>query len=167
MLLKFDFYFADSATFRKNIAEELNWNHEWEAQLAAGPEAVDDLLRAKHPLMANAMLRPLFEAYEIVADVLCGSPADISDKDLSTQALGVGAQYVAQGKVSSESVSALLFSTARQVCGDQKLLAPAEDLGERRQAFLDELDGIIEDMEHIHQLIREQFYAREALLRSP
>jgi glycerol-3-phosphate O-acyltransferase len=163
-LLKFDFYFADSATFRKNIAEELNWNHDWEAQLAAGPDAVDDLLRAKHPLMSNAMLRPLFEAYEIVADVLCGAPADFSGKELTTQALGLGAQYVAQGKVSSESVSALLFATARQVCGDQKLLQPSEDLRERRQAFLDELNVIVGDMEHIHQLIREQFYAREALL---
>ncbi len=165
-LLKFDFYFADSATFRKNIAEELEWNHDWEAQLAAGPEAVDNLLRAKHPLMSNAMLRPFFEAYEIVADVLCSAPVDISDKELSTQALGVGAQYVAQGKVSSESASALLFTTARQVCADQKLFEPSADLHERRQAFLDELHVIVEDMEHIHQLIREQFYAREALLRS-
>ena len=166
-LLKFDFYFADSATFRKNIAEELNWNHEWEAQLAAGAEAVDDLLRAKHPLMSNAMLRPFFEAYQIVADVLCSAPADISDKDLNTQALGVGEQYVAQGKVTSESVSALLFTTARQVAADQKLFEPSEDLGERRRAFLDELQVIVEDMEHIHQLIRDQFYAREALQRSP
>ncbi|MCW1957093.1 MAG: glycerol-3-phosphate 1-O-acyltransferase [Mycobacterium sp.] len=166
-LLKFDFYFADSATFRKNIAEELEWNHDWEAQLAAGPEAVDNLLRAKHPLMSNAMLRPFFEAYEIVADVLCSAPADISAKDLSTQALGVGAQYVAQGKVSSESASALLFTTARQVCADQKLFEPTSDLRERRQAFLGELHAVVGDMEHIHQLIREQFYAREALLGSP
>ena len=37
VLLKFDFYFADSATFRENIAEELEWNDDWEIQLAAGP----------------------------------------------------------------------------------------------------------------------------------
>ena len=166
-LLKFDFYFADSATFRKNIAEELEWNHQWEEQLAAGPEAVEELLRAKRPLMANAMLRPFFEAYEIVADVLCDAPADISDKELSKQALGVGSQYAAQGLVSSnESVSALLFTTARQVAADQKLLEASHDLRERRRAFLHELRGIVEDMERIHQLSREQFYAREALLRS-
>ncbi len=165
-LLKFDFYFADSATFRHNIAEELTWNRDWEAQLAAGPKAVDDLLRAKHPLMANAMLRPFLEAYEIVADVLCGAPAMITDKDLNTQALGVGAQYAAMGRVDGESVSALLFATARQVAADQKLLEPADDLSGRRQAFLDELRLIVEDLEHIHQLVREQFYDREAL-RSP
>ncbi|MBU3750731.1 MAG: glycerol-3-phosphate acyltransferase, partial [Mycobacterium sp.] len=164
-LLKFDFYFADSATFRKNIAEELEWNHQWEQQLAAGPEAVEELLRAKRPLMANAMLRPFFEAYEIVADVLCGAPADIGDKELSKLALGVGNQYAAQGLISNyESVSALLFATARQVAADQKLLEPAGDLRERRRAFLDELRGIIADMERIHLLSREQFYAREASL---
>ena len=165
-LLKFDFYFADSATFRTNIAEELAWMPDWEARLDGGPEAVDDLLRAKRPLMAPAMLRPFFEAYEIVADVLCGAPADISDKELTRQALGVGNQYAAQGLVSStESVSALLFATARQVARDQKLLEPSPDLRDRRRAFLDELRDVVADIERIFQLSREQFYLREAQVR--
>jgi len=162
-LLKFDFYFAPSATFRENIVEELTWNHEWESQLDAGPDAVDALLRAKRPLMADAMLRPFFEAYEIVADVLCDAPVDISDKELTTLALGVGNQYAAQGLVSNtESVSALLFATARQVAADQKLLEPSPDLRERRRGYLSELREIIADMERIYQLSREQFYARES-----
>ena len=57
-------------------------------------------------------------------------------------ALGVGDQYVAQDRVrSNESVSALLFATARQVVADQDLLEPAADLVERRTAFRDELRG--------------------------
>jgi glycerol-3-phosphate O-acyltransferase len=112
------------------------------------------------------MLRPFFEAYEIVADVLCEAPTDVKAPDLSKLALGVGNQYAAQGLVSSnESVSALLFTTARQVAADQKLLEPSHDLRERRRAFLHELHSIVEDMECIHQLSREQFYAREALLK--
>ncbi len=162
-LLKFDFYFADSATFRENIAEELEWIPGWESQLDAGPEAIDALLLAKRPLMANAMLRPFFEAYEIVADVLCDAPTDISDKDLTKQALGVGGQYAAQGRVrSNESVSALLFATARQVAADQKLLEASTDLRARRRAFLDELQAIIGDMDRIHDIASEQFYQREA-----
>jgi glycerol-3-phosphate O-acyltransferase len=165
-LLKFDFYFADSATFRQNIAEELEWIPGWEAELADGPDAVDTLLRGKRPLMASAMLRPFFEAYEIVADVLCEAPADISDKDLTKESLGVGGQYAAQGVVSStESVSALLFTTARQLAADQKLLEPSPTLRERRHGFLAELHGIIADMDRIHEIAREQFYAREALQR--
>lgn len=162
-LLKFDFYFADSATFRANIAEELEWIDSWESQLAAGIEAIEAVLRAKRPLMASAMLRPFFEAYEIVADVLCGAGVDIGAKELTDAALGVGAQYAAQGLVrSNESVSALLFATARQVATDQKLLEPSVDLRDRRRAFLHELRAILADMERVHELSREQFYAREA-----
>ena len=161
-LLKFEFYFADSATFRANVAEELEWIEDWESKLDAGSGAVETLLRAKRPLMSNAMLRPFFEAYEIVADVLCDAPADIGSKELTEAALGVGAQYAAQGIVrSNESVSALLFATARQVAVDQKLLEPSPDLRERRRAYLDELRAILTDMERVHQLSREQFYARE------
>ena len=120
--------------------------------------------------MANAMLRPFFEAYAIVADVLCSAPADIDDKELTSQALGVGAQYAAQGLPwvsSNESVSALLFATGRQVAADQKLMGASQDLRERRTAFLHELREIIDDMDRIHQLSREQFYAREAQLGFP
>ena len=75
------------------------------------------------------MLRPFIEAYEIVADVLRDAAPDISEKDLTKLALGVGGQYIAQNRVrSNESVSALLFATARQVVADQNLLAPAADL---------------------------------------
>ena len=165
-LLKFDFYFADSATFRTNIAEELDWHHEWESRLDAGPDAVAALLRAKRPLMSNAMLRPLFEAYKIVADVLCDAPADIADKELTQRALGVGNQYVAQGLVcSNESVSALLFATARQVAADQKLLTPSPDLRDRRRAFVHELRDVLADMDRVHEVATEQFYVREAQLR--
>lgn len=161
-LLKFEFYFAVSAAFRANIAEELEWIEDWETKLDAGSDAVESLLRAKRPLMSSATLRPFFEAYEIVADVLCDAPADIGSKELTEAALGVGAQYAAQGIVrSNESVSALLFATARQVAADQKLLAPSPDLRERRHAYLAELRGILADMERVHELSREQFYARE------
>ncbi|HET6731313.1 MAG TPA: glycerol-3-phosphate acyltransferase, partial [Mycobacterium sp.] len=116
----------------------------------------------KRPLVAGAMLRPFFEAYEIAADVLRDAPADIDDKELTKRALGVGRQYVAQGRVrSNDSVSALLFATARQVAGDQNLLEPAADLDERRTAFRDELRDILRDMDKIEQISREQFYARE------
>ena len=161
-LLKFDFYFADSAAFREHIAEEMSWHEDWEAHVAAGGEEITKLLRAKRPLIAGAMLRPFFEAYEIVADVLRDAPAEISEKDLTKQALGVGRQYVAQGRVrSNEAVSALLFATARQVAADQNLLEIAADLDERRAAFLAELHAILNDMDTVEGVAREQFSARE------
>lgn len=165
-LLKFDFYFADSATFRDNIAEEMAWHDNWEDHVAAGGDEIDALLFAKRPLMAEAMLRVFFEAYEIVADVLRDAPADIGNKELTRLALGVGRQYVAQTRIrSSESVSTLLFATARQVVEDQDLIAAAPDLAERRDAFLRELRAILRDFDYVGRVAREQFVAREAKAR--
>jgi glycerol-3-phosphate O-acyltransferase len=161
-LLKFEFYFADSVAFREHIAEEMAWHEDWEAHVRAGGTEIDTLLHAKHPLMSHAMLRPFLEAYEIVADVLRDAPAEISEKDLTKLALGVGKQFSAQGRVhSNESVSALLFATARQVAADQGLLEPAPDLAERRSTFLAELRAILDDMDRVELVSFEQFSERE------
>jgi len=161
-LLKFDFYFADSTAFRANIAEEMAWHQDWEAHVAAGGDEIDAMLFAKRPLMSDAMLRVFFEAYEIVADVLRDAPADIGQKKLTELALGVGRQYVAQARVrSSEPVSTLLFATARQVVVDQDLIGPAADLAERRIAFRRELRNILRDFDHVEQIARNHFVARE------
>ncbi|MGC2653964.1 MAG: glycerol-3-phosphate 1-O-acyltransferase [Mycobacterium sp.] len=162
-LLKFDFYFADSAAFRANIAEEMAWHDNWEARVKADGDEVDAILYAKRPLMSDAMLRVFFEAYEVVADVLRDAPAEIGAKELTQLALSVGRQFVAQGRVSSsEPVSTLLFATARQVVTDQNLLEPADDLGERRDAFRRELRHILHDFDHVAQIARKKFVAREA-----
>ncbi|MCV7191440.1 glycerol-3-phosphate 1-O-acyltransferase [Mycolicibacterium brumae] len=162
-LLKFEFYFADSAAFRANIAEEMSWQPGWEEQVAAGGSSIEQLLYDKKPLMSAPMLRPFLEAYEIVADVLCDAPPQIEPKELITAALGLGNQYAAQHRVrSNESVSALLFDTARQVAADQGLLTDAPDLGERRHEFLDELRGVLADMDTIDLIARRQFADREA-----
>jgi glycerol-3-phosphate O-acyltransferase len=166
-LLKFDFYFADSTAFREHLAEEMAWHHDWEAHVAAGGEDVLAILQTKRPLIAQAVLRPYFEAYEIVADVLCDSPAEIDEKELTKKALGVGNQYVAQNLVrSTEAVSALLFATARQVVADQHLLESAADLAERRTVFRDELRGVLDDLDKVEKSSREQFYAREMQRRA-
>jgi glycerol-3-phosphate O-acyltransferase len=108
------------------------------------------------------VLRPYIEAYEIVADVLVDAPAEIDEKALTKKALGVGNQYVAQNRVrSTESVSALLFTTARQVAASQHLLEPAADLVERRTAFRDELRDVMRDMDMVEKISREQFVVRE------
>jgi glycerol-3-phosphate O-acyltransferase len=165
-LLKFDFYFADSAAFREHIAEEMAWYGDWEARVGAGGDDIGELLHAKQPLMSHAMLRPYFEAYEIVADVLRDAPPEIGEKDLTKLALGVGKQYAAQGRVrSNEAVSALLFATARQVVADQGLLQAAPDLAERRQTFLTELRGILRDMDMVELASFQQFSEREAQRR--
>lgn len=166
-LLKFDFYFAESTAFREHVAEEMSWFPDWEDDVTAGGDRLNAILHEKRPVVAGAMLRPFFEAYEIVADVLGDAPPDVSEKELTRRALGVGAQYVAQERVrSNEAVSALLFATARQVCGDQGLLEPADDLGERRALFQRELRSILADMDRVERISRKQFVAREMRRRA-
>jgi glycerol-3-phosphate O-acyltransferase len=165
-LLKFEFYFADSAAFRENIAAEMAWHDDWEAHVAAGGDEIDAMLFAKRPLMSDAMLRVFFEAYEIVADVLRDAQANIGQKELTESALGIGRQYVAQTRVrSSESVSTLLFATAFQVVVDQDLVAPGPDLAERRTAFRRELRNILRDFGYVERIARDQFIARESKAR--
>ena len=101
--------------------------------------------------------------------MLRDAPADIGQKELTELALGVGRQYVAQTRVrSSESVSTLLFATARQVVADQGLIEPAADLAERRVAFRRELRDILRDFDYVGRIARDQFVAREfERVRSP
>jgi len=165
-LLKFDFYFAETAAFRDHIAQEMSWHDDWQAHVAAGGDAIDALLHAKRPLTSWAMLRSFFEGYEILADVLRKAPGKISDKDLTKLAMGVGRQYVAQDRVrSSEPVSTLLFATARQVAADQGLFELCRSLGHRREAFHAELRTILRDINEVERIARQQFAVREA--RSP
>ncbi|MFL0276452.1 glycerol-3-phosphate 1-O-acyltransferase [Mycobacterium sp. SMC-19] len=165
-LLKFDFYFADSASFRDNIAEEMSWFGDWQTRVGAGGAEIDGILSEKTPVTSDVMLRVFFESYAIVADVLCDAPDDIGENELTQLALGVGRQYVAQGRVrSSESVSTLLFATACQVVADQGLLEPAPDLAGRRKAFRAELRAILQDSDHIARIAREAFAARDVEVR--
>jgi glycerol-3-phosphate O-acyltransferase len=157
-LLKFDFYFADTATFHADVEEEMAWQEDWESRVRTGGKAIDALLRAKIPLIAAATLRPFLEAYKIVAEVLCDAPPHVGEKELTELALGVGRQYIAQGRIrGSESVSALLFGTARQVAADQHLLESPEDLDDRRHRFATELAAMVRDIEYLDAISRERY----------
>ena len=127
------------------------------------------MLRAKRPLIAGAMLRPFIEAYEIVADVLRDAARrhQREGPDRSWR-WASAAQYVAQNRVrSNESVSALLFATARQVVADQNLLDPAADLAERRTAFLRRTARHPRaTWTRSSAFSREQFFVRELVKRT-
>ena len=73
---------------------------------------------------------------------------------------------MAQSKVrSAESVSALLFATARQVVADQNLLKRAPDLSERRAAFLKEIRGILADLNTVEKTALKAYLQREQVSR--
>jgi glycerol-3-phosphate O-acyltransferase len=94
-----------------------------------------------------------------VADVLAQDETLARDEtpasrdEVIRQALGLGRQYVAQGRLrSAEPVSVLLFQTAFQLAGNQGLLAAGADVAARRAAFLAELRGLVRRLGRIEEL---------------
>jgi glycerol-3-phosphate O-acyltransferase len=161
-LLKFDFYFADSAAFREHVVQEMSWAGDWESTIAAGGEQIVEMLKAKRPLTAAAALRSFFEADVIFLDALCNTPPRADDSVLMKKALAIGRQYVAQNQVhSDESASLLLFATAKQVAADQNLTQPAPDLDQRRLEFRVELQAILSDIDYLGRAAERQFFDRQ------
>jgi glycerol-3-phosphate O-acyltransferase len=144
----------------------------WETRLRSGPDAADALLAEMRPLVSQVIVRPFVEAYRLVADVLASedvsaATADGSgladDAEVTRRALGLGHQYVAQGRLrSSESVSVLLFATALQLARNRGLFEPGEDLAKRRAAFLTELRDLLRRIDRIEDLAIRR-YLRDAV----
>jgi glycerol-3-phosphate O-acyltransferase len=174
-LLKFEFYFREREEHRRQVRAEME-RHDpaWEARLRSGADAADALLDEMRPLVSQVIVRPFVEAYRLVADVLASedvsaATADGSgladDAEVTRRALGLGHQYVAQGRLrSSESVSVLLFATALQLARNRGLFEPGEDLAKRRAAFLTELRDLLRRIDRIEDLAIRR-YIRDASAR--
>ena len=141
----------------------------WQERLASGAEQADGLLAEMRPLVSQVIVRPFVQAYRLVADVLAsddtlGTGEQDDDAEVVKRALGLGRQYVAQGRLrSSESVSVLLFQTALQLAKNRGLFEPGEDLPKRRAAFLIELRDLLRRLDRIEDLAIRR-YIRDAAI---
>ncbi|MGD0244846.1 MAG: glycerol-3-phosphate 1-O-acyltransferase [Streptosporangiaceae bacterium] len=172
-LLKFEFYFKDREEHRRQVDEEMS-RHDpaWEDRLRAGQ--ADALLAGMRPLVSHVMVRPFVEAYRIVADVLVNDDVAASepDSEVTSRALGLGQQYVAQRRLrSAESVSVLLFQTGLQVARNRGLLGNGDpgadaELAARRAEFLDELRLLVRRLDRIEDLAIKR-YIRDAVSVMP
>ncbi len=169
-LLKFEFYFKDRDEFRRGVHQEMD-RHDpaWEERLRSGPDEADALLAEMRPLVSQVIVRPFVQAYRLVADVLASDDAlavgeQADEAEVVKRALGLGHQYVAQGRLrSSESVSVLLFATALQLARNRGLFEPGEDLCKRRSAFLNELRDLLRRLDRIEDLAIRR-YIRDAAI---
>ena len=167
-LLKFEFYFQEREEHRRQVREEMN-RHDpaWEDRLRAGPAEADALLAGMRPLVSQVVVRPFVEAYRLVADVLTHDDQPAGPEEITRRALGLGRQYVAQGRLrSSESVSVLLFQTALQLARNRGLFEPGADLAARRAAFLAELRDLVRRLDQIENLAIRR-YIRDAVIAAP
>jgi glycerol-3-phosphate O-acyltransferase len=174
-LLKFEFYFREREEHRRQVSTEMD-RHDpaWEERLRSGPGAADEMMAEMRPLVSQVIVRPFVEAYRLVADVLAsedvagaeaGGAGLADDAEVTRQALGLGHQYVAQGRLrSSDSVSVLLFQNALQLARNRGLFDPGDDLAKRRVAFLTELRNLLRRINQIEDLALRR-YVRDASAR--
>jgi len=161
-LLKFEFFFADKDTFRAEVGAEIALHDPaWEETVAAGPEAIQGLVRRIRPLAAHRVLRPFLEAYRVVGDALArADPAiPVVEAAFLATCLGLGRQYALQRRIhSQESVSRVLFASALRLARNRELVEPgaadpgATDLGARRRAFAEEIRRALRHIDVINAL---------------
>lgn len=156
-LLKFEFFFADRDTFRAELAAEAALQDPaWEQTLAAGPEAIRDLVRRIRPYTSHRVLRPFFEAYRTAGDALeMADPTQrVEEAAFLATCLKLGNQYRLQRRIrQAESVSKLLFANAFRLAANRGLLEPGTaGLAERRRAFSGELRSTIRRVDAIDAL---------------
>jgi len=161
-LLKFEFFFADKETFRRELGEELALHApDWETELAAGTAAAFTILRRIRPFNAHRVVRPFIEAYSVVADALVQEPNDVpvDERAIVAKCLARARQYRLQRRIrSAESVSKALFETALRLSANNGLLSPGdEDLGERRRRFAAEIRDVIRRIDAVGALAASRF----------
>ncbi|HVN37297.1 MAG TPA: glycerol-3-phosphate 1-O-acyltransferase [Myxococcota bacterium] len=156
-LLKFEFFFADKEIFRGELRRELaERDPHWEDALRGGPDPIQRLVRSFRPFNSHRVLRPFFEAYRVVADLLARQdPAAPLDRARFLAAcMGVGRQYHLQGRLhSTASISRVLFENALRLAENRALLEPGQpELARWRSAFADEIRGWLRRIDAIDAL---------------
>lgn len=123
-LLKFEFFFPAIDAFVGEVRHELlRRNSSWRSLLESGD--VGALLHGFDPKMAPLVLRPFFESYRIIAEVIERDTyvAQLDEKTIKKDAMSLGGQYLRQQAIASpESVSNPLFESALSLAKYRNLL---------------------------------------------
>jgi glycerol-3-phosphate O-acyltransferase len=156
-LLKFEFFFADRERFREELCAEIALHDPaWEASFAAGPAAIQALVRRFRPFNAHRVLLPFLEAYQVVGDALAreDARAPVEPAAFLRRCLALGRQYQLQRRIrSAESVSRALFETGLKLADNRGLCGPGgADLVARRAAFAEEIRRALRRAEAIDAL---------------
>lgn len=155
-LLKFEFFFAGTNEFRRELRAELAiLDPDWERRVDEPGVAWRALTEA--PMrVAPHLLSAFLEAYLIVAERLAARDpsAAIVEQDVISECLGVGHQYRLQGRIhSTESISRELFATALRLAANRGLVEPgSEELSARRTAFADEVRTLVARLHRIRSI---------------
>jgi glycerol-3-phosphate O-acyltransferase len=155
-LLKFEFFFAGKGAFAQELREELSAaDPDWERH-AGDPEAILATLASTRMLVAHRIVRPYFEAYQVVADRLAARDprSPIDERAFLRECLGDARQRRLQQRLRSpEAISTELFRTGLQLAANRDLVDPGrEPVAEGRAALAAELAGVVHRLERVREL---------------
>jgi glycerol-3-phosphate O-acyltransferase len=148
-LLKFDFFFAGRDEFADELWREFaimtGRSHDPTAPLDT--EEVMRSLNESDLLVAHLVLRPFVDAYRVVAEELMnlGPGHGVDEQELLKRCLRLGRQWSLQHRITEESVSGEMFSTALKMARHLGLLDPdaaGDEIAQRRAALVTELDDL-------------------------
>ncbi len=148
-LLKFDFFFPGRAEFAEEIWREIaimsGCDHDPNASLESDEAA--RILQSSDLIVADLVLRPFVDAYRVVAEELAAVDPGraIAEQELLKTCLRLGRQWSLQHRITEESVSGEMFSTAVKMARHRGLLdteIPADELARRRAELVTELTGL-------------------------
>jgi glycerol-3-phosphate O-acyltransferase len=156
-LLKFEFFFSERDEFSQEVrAEVADHAPDWEEALAGVGGAVTEVLRSVRPYSAHWVLRPIFEAYLVVAEALVDHDfrQDVAGADLAKACLDRGTQYALQRRIRSpEAVTMVLFESAVRLASNRGLLDGGDiDQLRRREGFAAEIRGVVEAIDVVEQV---------------
>jgi glycerol-3-phosphate O-acyltransferase len=148
-LLKFDFFFAGRDEFAGELWSEIAImaGQEYDPSAPLEPEEAARILQESDLIVADLVLRPFVDAYRVVAEELAALDpgAALAEQELLKNCLRLGRQWSLQRRITEESVSGEMFSTAVKMARHRGLLdtnAPVEELAQRRRALVAELEAL-------------------------
>jgi glycerol-3-phosphate O-acyltransferase len=138
-LLKFEFFFPDKESFRRDVTADLEAAVPGWRRLAAAT-----LQKRLVPGVASWAVLPFLHSYQVVADQL----VDLGDNAYDEKAfigacLRRGEEYRLKGRISPASVSTILFRQALGLAANRGLIEPGPDLARLRHAFADEIQTVL------------------------
>ncbi|MDJ0698878.1 MAG: 1-acyl-sn-glycerol-3-phosphate acyltransferase [Woeseiaceae bacterium] len=155
-LLKFEFFFEETENFIQSIDEHLDLRAPgWRGDLTGRDADVRALLRRAEPILGHRVLRPFFEAYLIVAEVLEQSGIDASNEEstIVQGALRLGKQRLHQQRMHcEESLSINYFDNAVKLAENRGLLGHNKVTEAGRSAYRDELADLVNKVRRLATL---------------
>jgi glycerol-3-phosphate O-acyltransferase len=155
-LFKFEFFYAPTEEFHRQIREELDrYDTNWPSLLRQGPMGFTQLLNRMTPLVSHITLLIYTEAYSVVTTLAAVEPVETLEEEACVSAaLKYGRQAYLQRRISSEaSIGKLLFRNAFKMLQSRRLTEAREaNVAERRREQSRQLRDLLRRLDLIRAI---------------